>query len=722
MLTALDDSLGACLWCLKVCAAAFPYKQAHDVQQSITTEEGIGDKIQRASQHIASELEVTWNQNQSVHEFHTNLSDESVEFEAWDRKGFIDRFGTDPDKLGLVPLERPHPLTKQMVSVYYTPKPGPLFTLRVGLRESAQWAQECMAKQVYDEQGRDTAKFIADNFDVQKNLSSIMWDNNKFSSLLAQAASLQRPMGAMGSTWPGAVVAHAASPKSFGATSLLGTPPKMQVELNPTTPNAKRPLSPSSSASSIVNVLRPTVPTAGMPAPSRVVVSTLAHQANALTSRSAIEQPAGSVRGASPRTQPPPKAARTSVARTSSSHLTINCNTTSVPLSMPGVVSKLPVGSDEEDNMSVNSVSMANLSKDKYERAVQRAPLTSAFNGVNMTNAISNLKKMISVAKNEVKVEDKQNCQLHLDKLTACQGMFWPSMMQSSWEATKKNALEVKENTVPIPPMTWMYYAGRRAIEMVEPRARKTDVEAFGKSLNLRLEYRPEKQSFEHPCICSDNVPESVYTECSSAVVRTVIVEGMYIHTLGRGAQYQYALVGQLRMVTQWVEKLPETRQKELEDLVRKTKCLSCVFGELPFENNSTVSDVSKVMDNKSDIITITLTDKDFWGKGIVEGIWSRTASEAAAWLIMKPCLENVQNKTDDSEHSNIAKALEKFGIWKIAVRPSTVKVLEKAISAYIVHVMDGQDFSTTSDSSHASKERSIQCAGKRLRFSIVQL
>ena len=709
-LTALDDSLNACLSCLKVCTMAWPYKSSNDVAKSFTEEDGTRDKFAIASQHLAGELEPNWG-DESVRELHTNSNDEFVDFEGWDKAGFVEKYGVDPEKIGLPPCERTHPLSNEKCTVYFAPKPGPLFTLRLSARDSAQWVQEQMTKQVYDRQGEDTAIFISQNFDIQKNYGSILLDRAKFTSLLAQVSLQQQRPGAGPGSVTGKWAASASTSSFTNATNVmaLSSPAKAKIG------SSLNQLADMSPPSSSVKVLRPPVVTSGgsKPGPPRVIV----HAPSAETLASSIgEKRSAEFRGTSPAV----KAARTgtgSVASRSTrgptGHLTLNCNSTAVPLSMPGVVPK--ASRSVADNESVWSMSRGDMSKDKYERAMQKTPLFMAFGGVQSANAVANLKKMITTGRNEMEIQSSAKCQDHYDRFQACVGMYWPNMLHAAWEATRKNAVAIKEMKDPkvdVPPMNWMYYAGRRAIEFVEPRAKTTDTEAFGKCLNFQLAYAPEKQNFDLPSLCSENVSESIYKENAATVVSTVIIEGVYIHSLNRGFQSKSALVNQLRMTTVWVQSLPEKLRGQLQDLVVKTKCLSCIFGILPFENNSSVKDVSKVMDDKSDIITITLTDKDFWGKPIIEGIWSRTASESAAWLQMKPCLQDLQNKTADPDNKHITLALAKYSAWKLAIRPSAMKVFEDAMSTFLVHIMDQHDFSTID--SKGVKELAIQWCRKR--------
>ena len=125
------------------------------------------------------------------------------------------------------------------------------------------------------------------------------------------------------------------------------------------------------------------------------------------------------------------------------------------------------------------------MSKDKYERAMQQTPLAAAFAGTNLSTQLPNLKNMVTVAKNEMQIKTASTCQDHLDLFTAAVGMHWPNMLQAAWAANRNNAVAIKDMKVPIPSMNWMFWAGRRAIEYVEPRVKTTDAEAFGKCFNF---------------------------------------------------------------------------------------------------------------------------------------------------------------------------------------------------------------------------------------------
>ena len=90
---------------------------------------------------MARELDPTWG-DQANREIHANVNDEFVDFEGWDRAGFVERYGVGPEKVGLPPCLRTHPLSNQQCAVYYAPKAGPFLTLRLLTRDASQWVQD----------------------------------------------------------------------------------------------------------------------------------------------------------------------------------------------------------------------------------------------------------------------------------------------------------------------------------------------------------------------------------------------------------------------------------------------------------------------------------------------------------------------------------------------------------------------------------------------------
>ena len=77
-------------------------------------------------------------------------NDAYIEFEGYSLDSFKAKFdGKDPSQLGLPAITQRHPLTLEMVEIYYVPVPGPLFKLRLSVSDAASWKVNCMPSQIF---------------------------------------------------------------------------------------------------------------------------------------------------------------------------------------------------------------------------------------------------------------------------------------------------------------------------------------------------------------------------------------------------------------------------------------------------------------------------------------------------------------------------------------------------------------------------------------------
>ena len=646
---------------------------------------------------MAGDSEATWG-TESTQQTKAFMNDEFVDWEGWEKGPFVQRYGFDPEKIGLPACNRVHPVSGASIPIYWAPKEGPLFTLRMTTQDSAKWSSEMMGRQVYASQGIETAEHIRSQFEAQHAWRDILLSQTHFQSLALRGNPSSAAVVSPSKTWT--PMMGASGPVRPVGSQAAVRPPAFRGHMKP----------PQQLKLGVAATTATVNKTAGS---ARVVVSavgpTAAKRGPSLSSVLAADAPAQKV-ARSVQSQPFPTThsaiAKSRSSRDGKSHLTMNPMNTRVPLSMPGVV---PSASDAQssiggggDGASEAGVVVGGVafSKDKFERVVQKASLPNAFAAMDMTQAIINLKKMASQAKSQMSISISDNILEHMDKTTSAVGLVWsPGLLGSTWEVCRKHVMLLKEKEVIIPPSNWMYYSGRKALESVEPRNPSMDISGFTTCLPLTLEACEEegrtRQSYDNPSLANSNIPISLYKESAAGVVTQVIVEGVFVSTLQRGSMYLVTFQKQLTMVKTYIDNTPEFFRSQLEGLLVKVRGLSLMFGQLPFEHGSTIKDASLLLDDKKDCLTAMIVQKDFWGKQQIDGVWSRSASESVVWPTMEPTMEELKKK-EESSMDAAQLALDKFNNWRLGVRASTIQLLQSILTDYLTSMIALQDFGAT--------------------------
>ena len=103
-----------------------------------------------------------------------------------------------------------HPVTLMPIEVYWCPKPGPVLTMRMSKKQSAQRSQSAMNTQVYEQQAEDTCAHHGKQFHGPCNMekSNIVTYKDFPTRLAMVRASAGAAAGA-------SAASPSASPKSF---------------------------------------------------------------------------------------------------------------------------------------------------------------------------------------------------------------------------------------------------------------------------------------------------------------------------------------------------------------------------------------------------------------------------------------------------------------------------------------------------------------------------
>ena len=730
----IDIDIATCAKCVKVASTAFGYMGIDKLVAAMAApaDRSEGDdgeakredmlcKFTEASEVCEGTQDPTWGTEDASKE-RWFFNDEFVDFQGFEKAQFVAVYGADPATLGLPAMQRRHPVTGATVEVFYAPKPGPLFTMRVATRDIAAWRAQLMPQQLYQDQGLDTISHIAQNFEPQQNFKDVLLSLSEFQRLLHRVS----PQG-KGNIGKGVVRPPASSGNVWNA-GLRSAPSR---PLTMPTISGKSESSASGSAMQQVKI------EPGVVTPQKTIPRTTWPSPPAKAPRLHSPAPSASFggRGFSPRS---PSIATGLGTASRSSHLTlpgIGGGRGGTPLSVPGI---MPDSGAASDTASVRSgstpldpelqIDPKTLSACQFQRAIQKCPTIAALKGCNMASVLQNLKKMATIAQRGGHYDLEVECTSHAAKVTLCVAVTWPAMATTPLSLVRKN-IDIIVNTVEgqrqLNAENYMWYAGKFALDILKGRPLNAHVERviedeWWKIMDVKHREVPKfDYNLDQPSFWMKEVT-SVHLEFTGTkILTTIVIEGLYMALVQKGPGFKDKLMEMVHMIYRKLNTYNDDMQKKWTKLMTYSKGIAMLFGGLPFECDSNITNVEAMLAEKKCIFVRQLRLADSWTKPVIDGMWSTNAAEMSSFKLFSATLA----KLSDAKHNPdstieaepvIQTVLQTYPAWKCAMRPSAISILNQISTALLLHKMDSADFSKTDNEEVNTKNKALLDSARR--------
>ena len=223
-----DESYGGCIKCLDCHNVGFGWVSFWKLCQLLDSDAEIRANFEEALAYLSGETSADWPLQKAAHR-RQYYSDEWVDWGGFTKKQFEIRFRNTPDAMGVPGVMKIHPLSKQVVEIFYGPLGQSLFTLRLGSREAHMLNTDMMPRQLYKLQGEATVDRLGYEMKPHLEYKDILLSSEEFDNLSAQA----RVVGAGQQYGPPRAAGSTSSARNVwqspGAASGQVTPVAMQT-------------------------------------------------------------------------------------------------------------------------------------------------------------------------------------------------------------------------------------------------------------------------------------------------------------------------------------------------------------------------------------------------------------------------------------------------------------------------------------------------------------
>ena len=723
---------GGCVECIDIAEEGFWYYEFSELVTLIQTKEAIKVAFFKAKDFKKGLSPATWgSQNANQGFFH--LNEMGCQYDGFTKEQFKLKHRCDAEALGLPPIPLPHPVSKEMVDIFWAPAPGPLFSLRCFNQEFCGRKTNAMTSQIHEGQAVQTVEHLRSAMQAQSQWKDILVSQSRFDELMQNA----RASGLV-----------AQSPASFGRTPAQG-PPRRAPSVDATPPLTMLPPMLGAARPSLVGALRPVAPrcpasvsnqSAAAPATPAIVAARMFSQTNAVGVLRPVS-PAGpaspslkrqSVLATPPKCgsdegMPPSKRIRAPIQAAASPKVGALSFTPGAPRV------KQFAGQRQSPRAANDTVSEPCLSDagtdffaelgaditDKFDRAIAKAPVSYALKGINMKQALSNLQRLETFGATRDDYENSQKCtkQMSIVRLGVC--CTWKSLLVQSWEMSLEKASNLLQliGQEELPQENVAAYACRRGLEFAPPRSRTFQNEKFWETVCLHQPQR-EKQpcSLMTPTLWCSKFDADAGKPVLSAAFTQLIVEGLYIPQLGKGALGIPMLMELAEIVATRIESYPQDIQELLSEVCLKTRCLFQLHGERPFLHGSNISDVEAVLKLKKDLFVVLVSAEKSVHKRQIDLAWSQFSTECAVW----PDIEAALLRYSESKGANlfIDTYLQSIHKWKPQVRQATTKMLEIFVESLLMDQLLNMDWNKEDDASKEVGRPLLERARKAMAFA----
>ena len=742
---------GACVLCINTKDIGFAYISWTTLLDLLNAQDGSFRKcFLEARAFKAEEVAVTWAGQQAMSEKAFDNA-AAVMFDGWSREQFIRHHNnTTPEQLGIPPVPQEHPLHPgTSIDVYYTPRPGPLFELRVGVHERSRWQMSCMPQQIYAEQGLHTLSHLHSKMHLQENVKGVLMDRPQYDKLLAQAkvGHVASGGGAMAS---GPVVSGGSSTawtkvasSGAGAAPLkLQRPtPRMEMDILKT-PISKVSRAPALAASSIRMASSPEACAKRSTVSLSQGASAMGrHAANRVgpprdvtawkaASRDPIYKRAPSVAGVAS----PGRAASAADANGESPVPTavVTSFAGRVPLARETSLLVTPCkrgGSFDAVSQAESSGTRAKKRKSGtgdltgHARAIAEARLEDALAGHPMRQHLINLRRASTIATeadgpNDVDNEPLRLLREHIQLISCGATLVWSNMPESPWVSIVSAATKVHDALGgALPPMTFAHLASRYALEFVQPRAKTTDFVKFWQAVALESSCDKVPQTLTTPSLWNNGFTPEQYDCFAVPAFARMVIEAMLIPNVNKGRLGIAPLLDISEAVWQKVDLYSSDLKAKLSDLRQKLRLVFMLHGKVPGTNGCSVKDVEDQILLKKDPFIVAVMAKDSVHRAAVDNVWSLSASESRHWPPLEAELAAYKGTKDVNRFLNYM--LEKYASFQGQIRASAVAVARDTCEDAVVSTLNSMDFNSAVDQTEVVKRKSVVAKTRKLQAFI---
>ena len=717
----VDISLEGCLTCLRAAEEGFsgiPFKTLCGL---IEREEEVRENFRSACAFLKGESATSWPAS-TLSIGNWSFNDEYVKFHGRTKEDFIAKHKSDPEYLGLPRFKRKHPVTGERTDVYYHPKEGPLWVMKLGRRELCQLTSDAMPQQIYPAQGQDTLQRLEQQMEVQRDMRDVLLNWHTFQQLLEGARRQGGAKPLPGRCQP------AAQPSALGAA--MAAPRNAPLKLRPVScfaPSAAQPLVQSRGREVAP---QPTAPPRG-PAAASVgrpfviqrpgSVSSTASSTASLGARAPASSPSGThKRPISPAAASPnPKLARGAASESSAAssvqslkapHLTIGgTGPKSKIMVLPGALpdkspkSKSDFGSEDVSNFFAD----ANVKdSDKFERAQVKCPVAASFAGHNLKEQLTQVKRMATTAEGLDKVELAATLLSHHNHVGLAAMFTAMSLLgPSTWPVLVDAALDLEKAKITFPKENLFHFANRHALEYFPPKGKKIDEVKFWEVADLVQDRPKVKWSVEAPSVWADIFTDEDIELQGTASFSLFITGGLFVPCMQRGQLSSQTLLKVAEIIDDKIAQYPQLLKERLEALSLKVRVIFQLYGTFPNYRGATAQDVRKQLTYKKDKFTVELNAPQSYPKQLVDGSWSLSVSEQKHWPEMERILALSR---EENKMPFLEDALKHYSKFKSSVRPPAVAYLQNIVSSLLAGLLNAQDFTNTDATEVQEKCRSL--------------
>jgi len=734
-----------CLGCDETVASGFSGLGVEGCQKLLVDSETFHTRFFTARNFVTGAVQRTWGEEKASRTSFVMGMFDNI-YEGYDLKGFKDMKHVDPADMGLLPVPCTHNVTGESVDVYFAPKDGPLFELRVRSGRGFEWGANQMPVQIYSEQGSDLQEYCRTSHVMPDKHESSLLSPMQFRQRL-ESAKARKPGGArrcpsLSQMPPPA--SQAAPPVSWGpcarpAVSTAGAPatpllessssvarpfiPKFQGNSATVAPPL-RPMPSAESLKRIANFRRPVIPEA----PTLAAGLGLAWSKTSTPEKRAMVNCAG---GTGADAGPPAAKSLRGPSSVAGYNFTSSA-VASVPAGQRGGFATRPMslgrspssaGADLDGRSDATGFSRRSShfqSPCKYQRAIDSAPLSKCFQGANMATHFTNVKKMCTTAKNAGEAEAQAKLQDHLDQMDAACALVWSRMLTAKWEINKSNCnILTKAPGSSLPKDVIALLAARCALEHMPPHSTPARLDAFWQHIDLNVA-SDQRIAFS---IEDARLSATVFTESDLQFICPVAMElaifdGVAIPLMRKGEAGVTELVAFMQKVIDTLTKYPDPLRTSpvVSRVLTKARAISFLKGRHPFENQSTISDVEYVSELQEDSLGKEFKVNDYW-KGTMAGAWSFSNTEKTHWPAAQMMLTKLQACGPDGPFDALQECVENYSRWSHGhqLRSTVLDELRALCVAKMLEAMSKADFSNPDEScERVEKVKSLVTVVKR--------
>lgn len=693
---------GVCLLCQEIHAEAFPWMSDDQFEHEVTGDGGDADvKASHLEAHsnLQSNSFDCWGQ-QELQALEASLSLKDIVYDGYTEEGYSSTHnGLSVKTLNIPPVSEIHPLTREELDIYYVPAPGPLFQLRFRSKESTSWIRQMMRKQVYQNQGRHMLQHLAARMEPGYTLQDVLISPAEYSRRVAVSRRAQPPGSKPGSTSGGIsgatpqqsghpmhqtavkprinmsalqsrpVAAPSWMPRSGNGLALLGKPAlqaqalrlaaskRVAEEVGGPSLKAKRPTT---------DVAPETSPSSRAITPGLGSVSTPVKKASA------------------PVASPPPSKVRRSGSFGVNGELLA-----STDFSAPGSA-RVPSFAARTGHPS-SGASEAGSCATSLESAISKVPIIGLLMGQNLTTAMSNFKRTVTLASKNGN-PDAEALVAHQKILEVANDMTWSRMQALEWPTLVDHARSLAKDWQPqLPKSVFANYCMRYALQFTAPNSRNFEDKMFFEIVSLAQVSQKPAYNVDKPML-NCNIFDADDLESIQVPAFVKLIDLVFVNEMSKEFVNLAGLFTTAKLIYTHISELAKDIVKlpTVQMLLQKARVIFLLYADIPGFKGAALHDLDSVLRARKDNFAEILKTKAPH-KAHVDNIWSLALGEKDHWESIKVLCQKMDSGTDMNIH--VRTIIDKWGEWVEQIRPSVTKHLRESSIKYLVQAMSSQDW-----------------------------